>query len=411
MEIHVVGHHEIAVGARVGGAFRLQDVARHLAQIEGRGEEVVAIVGAKDIAFVTGERALRRRPGLIERMHDLGAGALHATVFDHIVNLAEYRAIRRVPDAIAEPGLAEINERAGEDGLALGREGNFNRVVHAAGHDDVQARTVGARAIDVRGFVVQRAAVAELVGLLGERAFRPVNVTVRSEMWPVDIVGATRERVALPPFLALIGHAVAVRVAEPPDARRRRDVNPAVMPQATLREHHLLGEHDRLVEAAVAVGVFEPEHARRRILELVRWFVVGAGRVGHIQPAPVVEAGTDGALDAVGAGGEFDLEAVGDDEVLGGKFIGLGGVRGDDRQRDERTQSFSEMAFHKSGDAPSSKATRRKFASLSSGKPANPGREFAGNSPLPALPRSPKLAPHETSARFREADHRTATQA
>jgi len=149
----------------------------------------------------------------------------------------------------------------------------------------------------------------------------------------VDVVGAPRQCASFDPLLALIGDAVAVGVGEPPDARRARDINGAGVPEAALREHYFVGEHDRLVEAAVAIGVFEAADAVGGIEDLFVGFFVRAGGIGDIKPALVIEAGADGSFDEGRTGDEFDIEAVWDGEGLAGKSEfsrdGEGGEEGD----------------------------------------------------------------------------------
>src|SRR5206468_12404072 len=142
MKVHAVGNEEIAVGAGKGGAFEAQDVARDLVQVEGGGEEVVAVFSAKDRAFVAAQAAFGGVAGLVKRVHQVGPRAFHAAVFQRVMLLPEHSAVNRMGNAVTVAGLAEINERAGEDGFAFGREGDFNRIVHAAGHDDVQVRAI-----------------------------------------------------------------------------------------------------------------------------------------------------------------------------------------------------------------------------------------------------------------------------
>ena len=49
-------------------------------------------------------------------------------------------------------------------------------------------------------------------------------------------------------------------------------------------------------------------------LELLGDRVVGAGRVGDVEPALLVEVGDDGPIDQRRPGGQLDLEAVGQGE-------------------------------------------------------------------------------------------------
>ena len=150
-----------------------------------------------------------------------------------------------------------------------------------------------------------------LVGLLGERALGPVDPAVGPGVRAVQVVGAAGERLALEPFLAPVGDAVAVGVGQLPDARRRGDVERAVEPHRPLGEHHLVGEDDALVEAAVAVGVFEADDPVRALFELDLHLLVGSGGVGDVEPALLVEVGDDRPIDERRPGNQLDLESRG----------------------------------------------------------------------------------------------------
>ena len=76
----------------------------------------------------------------------------------------------------------------------------------------------------------------------------------------------------------------------------------------------LVGEDGRLVEMAVAVGVFQPDDAVRLLGELLLDRVVGAGRIGDVEPALFVEVGDDGPIDQRRPGDQLDLEADGQRE-------------------------------------------------------------------------------------------------
>ena len=91
--------------------------------------------------------------------------------------------------------------------------------------------------------------------------------------------------------------------------RRGGDVERAVEPHRPFGEHHVRREDRGLVELAVAVGVFEPDDAVRLLLDLLGDLLVGAGRVGDVEPALLVEGGDDGPVDERRPGGQLDGEA------------------------------------------------------------------------------------------------------
>ena len=149
-----------------------------------------------------------------------------------------------------------------------------------------------------------------LVGLLGEGPLAPVDPAVGAEIGAVQVVGAAGERLALEPFDALVGHAVAVGVGQLPDAGRGRDVERAVVPHRPLGEHHLVGEDGPRVETAVAVAVLQPDDPVRPLGELLLDVVVRARRVGDVEPAVLIERGGDRPIDQRGPGHALDREAA-----------------------------------------------------------------------------------------------------
>src|SRR5439155_20604964 len=173
--------------------------------------------------------------------------------------------------------------------------------------------------------IVHLAAVCERVSLLGERAFGPVEVSVRTEVGAVEVVGAAGQRAAIEPLFALVRDAIAVSIRKSPNARRSGDVNGPLVPEAALREHHLIGEHDRFVEATVAVSVLETQDAVRWIGELFVRFFIRTGGVSDVEAAVVIKAGADGPLQERRPGDHVDIESGGNGEGLGCEFEFSGG--------------------------------------------------------------------------------------
>ena len=93
----------------------------------------------------------------------------------------------------------------------------------------------------------------------------------------MQIIRATCQSLALEPLDAHIRDTVVVGVGQLPDAGRRGDIDGALKPHHALGQHHFIGERNALVEAPVAVAVFEPHNTMRFLFELLLNFVVGAG--------------------------------------------------------------------------------------------------------------------------------------
>lgn len=161
----------------------------------------------------------------------------------------------------------------------------------------------------------------------------------------MQIIRAAGERLALEPFLAHVGHAVAVRVGEFPNAGRRGDVERTIEPQATLRQHHLVREGDRLVEASIAIRVFEPHDAMRFLRELLFHFVIRAGGVGDVEAAQFIEVRFDRARDEIGASHEFNFESIWQREIVRADFelCGVSGTaNGEQKNANETTHGLDD---------------------------------------------------------------------
>ncbi len=161
---------------------------------------------------------------------------------DGVVDLAVDAPVDGVDQAItlAAPGMDE--ERGGEDGFAAGGEDDIHGVIHPAGHDRFDAGPIGAAAEDVGRAGREGRSAGPLVGLAGESALAPVDPAVRAGIRPVEVVGASGERLAAEPFDATIGHAVAVGVGQLPDGGGRGDIKRIFEPHRPFGEHHLVGE-------------------------------------------------------------------------------------------------------------------------------------------------------------------------
>ncbi len=228
---------------------------------------------------------------------------------EDVVRLPVDAAIDGVDQGIAPARLWMLEKRRADDALAGRREGDVDGVVHAAGHDHFDRRIPRPPPEDVRGAGHERGLPQPLAGLLRERALGPVDPAVRTEIRPVQIVGAPGQRLALVPLLTLVGDAITVGVGQLPDARRRGDIERTVEPHRALGQHHPVGKDDARIEAAVAVLVFEAHDAMRAIGELLLHPVVRARGVRDIQAALVVEVRDDGTVHERRAGDALDREA------------------------------------------------------------------------------------------------------
>src|SRR4029453_4934687 len=140
------------------------------------------------------------------------------------VPLSIQAAVDGVNQSIAASKLWLFDEGGCQETLARLCEGDVHRIVHPTGHDDIDRRVPRTPAKNVRRLGHKWRLAWSLVGLLGEGALGPVDPSVRSEVWTVQVVCAAGQGFSLPPLFALIGDAIAVGVGQLPDARRRRNV-------------------------------------------------------------------------------------------------------------------------------------------------------------------------------------------
>src|ERR1043166_3136717 len=150
---------------------------------------------------------------------------------------------------------------------------------------------------NMRGSAGKSPSSWQLISLLGKSSFAPINPAIRAKIRPMQIVGATSQRLALVPFGADVGYAIVVRVRQLPNAGRRGNIDRSVVPHASFRKHHLIGKHRGFIEMAAAFCIFEPDDAMRFFLQLLIGLVIRAGGVGDIEAALLIEGRGDGPLD------------------------------------------------------------------------------------------------------------------
>ena len=209
-------------------------------------------------------------------MHQIGSRPNDSPVLQHLVLLAKYPAVNRVPNSVAPSGLAEINKRAGKHRLAFGGKGHFHRIVHPAGHHDFQSRSIRPCPQDVSSAVMDRGLSGPLVRLLCKRAFRPIDIAIRTSIRAVDVIGTARQGAAFEPFLALVGQPVSIRIRKFPDTRWRSHIDRAGMPKTPLGKHDVFREDLSLVVHPVVIGVPQAANPMRGILQLLSWRKVGS---------------------------------------------------------------------------------------------------------------------------------------
>src|SRR6516225_12399749 len=121
-------------------------------------------------------------------------------------------------DKRVDPGRSGLEDIHGRQRFALRREGDLDRIVHAAAADDFDLAAIGSAAEDAGRLALEDAAVRPN-DLVAMPAVGPVEPTVRSQEGTVNVGRVADEaefRDQLPP---LVGFALAGRILQPPEAR------------------------------------------------------------------------------------------------------------------------------------------------------------------------------------------------
>src|SRR5689334_19697350 len=88
-------------------------------------------------------------------------------------------------------------------------------------------------------------------------AMAPVKPAIRMKEGAVYISSVPGVFEATDDHFALVRNAVAIRVGQLPDSRRRGHIERPIEPNATLRKCHPIGEHADAIVTAIAVRIGE----------------------------------------------------------------------------------------------------------------------------------------------------------
>ncbi len=291
-------------------------MARDLVETEQRGEHVLlaAIFRAKGSGFIASQSGRRGRApvGQYRQQGRAGPGMLEHG-WQH---LGIDAPINRVEDAIGARLAQLLILRCCKQRLAGACERDFDGVIHPAGDERLEGGAIRPAAKHVVRGRDERRLAFSCIGFTRMSSLAPVDHAVGTEVWAANSVRTTPHLLIAKPFLTTIGHAVAVCIRQLPDRRRRADVERAVEPEASLRQHHPVGKHGPLVETAVAVGVFQAQDTVGPGLELTGKIGVGARSLRHIQPPFFIEIGADGIHDERLPGRQLDREALGQAKAI-----------------------------------------------------------------------------------------------
>ena len=295
MEIKLARDEKIFIAAGERRASPLDLVPHDLVHVEQGRKQVAAKILAQRVAAADRQIRSGGHAQVRQRRQQI-AGPL---VF--VERPVAHRILAAV-DAMDQRVAQARAHRVGGQKRAAGEHVAFAGKRHADGvalrpAHNLQIRTVGPAAENQgRGSPMDHRS-ARPMNLMRKAPGAPIQPPVRSQAAAVHVVGDARVGKPGDQLLALVGHAVAVGVFQPPEAGRRRTVNGAVVPDNTLRKDQLVGEHRALVEAAVAVRVFEHANDVRRVFAQLRPAQIHARRIGHVHPPAIVEGGQHRPLD------------------------------------------------------------------------------------------------------------------
>ena len=221
MKVLAVRRHKIRVLRRERRSRGHHHVTRYFPEIKVAHEEVVRVVRPKYARAIRDRPARRRCAHVRHDRHQVARARVpgRARVF-----FAVNATVNRVNQPVAFPRRADLKKRPAQHPLARRGKRHPHRVVHAAREHRLEPRPVRSRPKDVRRPRHKGLPVSQRVPLLGEGAFRPIEPTLRPEIRPVQIVRTPRQRLAVIPLLPSVRHAVAIRIGEFPNVRRRSHV-------------------------------------------------------------------------------------------------------------------------------------------------------------------------------------------
>ena len=230
---------------------------------------------------------------------------------DTVVFLAVHSPVDGMQNAVTPSGPGKVKERSAQEALPGVAECQADGIVHPPRDDHFQLAAVGSGAIDVRGARGEAPAIAQRMALFLKGPLAPVKESVRAEIGAVHVVAAASDGSAVKPDNALVGHVIAIGVAEFPYVGRGSDVDGALVDEDAFREGHAIGENGRMIKDAVAVAIDQPQDTVGGVLELSRRLVRVPGAVGDVEHAVLVETHVNGPLNQGGCGNTLQDEALG----------------------------------------------------------------------------------------------------
>jgi hypothetical protein len=196
-----------------------------------------------------------------------------------------------------------------EKAIAVGKPSDIHQIVHTASHHRVDRSSTRMAAIQVGRLALPILARKDLVRLLRKSCFRPIDPTVGTKPWTVQVVGTARKGCSIKPNFPFLADSISIGVGEFPDLRWSGNVNIPADAQDSFGETQFVGHHLSLVEFAIVVRVSKPYDAMGTGKKLLLDSFFGLdvpNRFGHDDRSIRGECGGDRPSTEIFGGDFFD---------------------------------------------------------------------------------------------------------
>ena len=144
-------------------------------------------------------------------------------------------AITDVGDSVPLSATGMLHKGAGHKHLTVIGECHRDGIVHTGSHERLDPGAIRPHAENVSGLAFPSFLVGEVVRLLGKGSFAPIDPPIGPGKRPMKVVGTARQRFAIVPDVALLGHPIPVGISQLPDLRRTGNIKRPMQPHNTLR--------------------------------------------------------------------------------------------------------------------------------------------------------------------------------
>ena len=107
----------------------------------------------------------------------------------------------------------------------------------------------------------------------------------------MQIVGATRQGLAIKPHFPFFGNPIVVRIREFPNLRRSGHIDRAFMPKDAGGKHQSIREDGFMIENSIAISILQPQYQMGLFPQLIFHGFIRPRGFGNEETAFVIEAG------------------------------------------------------------------------------------------------------------------------